>query len=91
MEERADKYQVVLLDHEGNELGARPAANLVVAKQEMAYLFSDAFARAVGSTHQALGTTKVEVRDAEGECVLDIEFSHRALDEKMPRNESAAN
>lgn len=48
----------------------------------MAYLLSDAFARAVGSTHQALGTTKVEVRDAEGECVLDIEFSHRALDEK---------
>ena len=44
MEERADKYQVVLLDHEGNELGARPAANLVVAKQEMAYLLSKAAA-----------------------------------------------
>ena len=44
MEERADKYQVVLLDHEGNELGARPAATLVVAKQEMAYLLSKAAA-----------------------------------------------
>ena len=40
MEARADKYQVVLLDHEGNE----PAANLVVAKQEMAYLLSKAAA-----------------------------------------------
>lgn len=91
MQERADRYQVVLLDRDGSELGARPAANLIAAKQEMTYLLSKAFARDVGSTHQALGTAKVEVRDAEGECLLDMDFSHRALDEKMPRNESAAN
>lgn len=74
MQEWADTYQVVLLDCEGSELGARPAANLVAAKQEIAYLLSEAFAAEVGSTQRALGSAKVEVRDAQGLCVLDMDL-----------------
>lgn len=59
---------MVLLDGEGSELGARPAVNLVAAKQEMTYLLSEAFAAEVGSTQRALGSAKVEVRDAQGLC-----------------------
>lgn len=82
---------MVLLDGEGSELGARPAVNLVAAKQEMTYLLSEAFAAEVGSTQRALGSAKVEVRDAQGLCVLDMDLSRSSLVEKMPRNESAAN
>lgn len=76
MGERAEKYQVALLDLDGRELGARPAASLVAAKQEMAYLLSEAFAAEVGSTQRALGSAKVEVRDAQGQCILDMDIPH---------------
>lgn len=65
------KYRVVLLDKDGYDIGQRTAENLKEAKQEMAYMLSDAYARIAETTHEATRTHKVEVRNAKGECVLD--------------------
>ena len=65
------KYRVILLDLEGYHLSERPADNLPEAKSTMAYMLSDAYARAAETTHEAMGSQKVEVRNAKDECVLD--------------------
>ena len=66
------KYFVVLLDREGYELGSREAMNLKDAKQEAAVLLDERWATSAETTHESLGTYKVEVRlDSTGECVWD--------------------
>lgn len=66
------KYQIFLLDQDDCTIGAeREADNLTQARQKMGYLLSDNFARGAETTHLALRTEKVEVRNAAGDCVLD--------------------
>lgn len=67
------KYRVVLLDKDGFDIGGDyPADNLKEAKDRMAYLLSEQYARqGAESTHKAMGTHKAEVRNSQGECVLD--------------------
>lgn len=69
------KYRVILLDKSGYDIGERAAENLKEAKHEMAYMLSDQYATVAESTHEIMGTYKVEVRNAKGECVLDDMFS----------------
>lgn len=65
------KYRVVLLDTDGYEISERPADNLKEAKATMAYMLSDQYAEVAETTHETMGTHKVEVRNAKGECILD--------------------
>lgn len=66
------KYQILLLDRDGCTIDAeREAPNLKQAKQWMKHLLSEEFARRAETTHQALKTEKAEVRDVDGNCVLD--------------------
>jgi hypothetical protein len=73
------KYLVVLLDDDGYELSERPAQNLKEAKQEMGYMLSDAYAQAAETTHEKMGTHKVEVRNAKGECIFDKHYADCSL------------
>lgn len=69
---KTGKYLVVLLDKDGCHTSEREADNLKQAKKEADYLLSDDFAKSCETTHEALGTHKVEVRLASnGECVRD--------------------
>ena len=65
------KCLIVLLDKNRYDIGARFAENLKEAKQVMAYMLSDAYAKVTEITHEKTGTYKVEVRYRKGECVLD--------------------
>jgi len=65
------KYRVVLLDADGYEIGERSADNLKAAKAEMSYMLSDQYANVAETTHETLGTHKVEARNSKGECILD--------------------
>lgn len=65
------KYRVVLIDAEGYEIGERPADNLREARAEMRYMLSDQYAKVAETTHETMGTCKVEVQNARGECILD--------------------
>lgn len=49
------KFQVVLLDNDGYDLGERPAENLKEAKEQMRYLLSESYARAAETTHEDMG------------------------------------
>lgn len=66
--ERA-RYRVVLLDNQGFEVGEKEADTLKEAKGKARYMLSDEYARNTESTHDR--THKVEVRNADGECVFD--------------------
>ena len=50
------KYRIVLLDKNGYDIGERFAENLKEAKQVMAYMFSDAYAKVTEITHEKTGT-----------------------------------
>ncbi|MBU2847182.1 hypothetical protein HF925_01025 [Acidithiobacillus ferriphilus] len=65
------KCLIVLLDKNRYDIGARFAENLKEAKQVMAYMLSDAYAKVAEITHEKTGTHKFEVRNRKGECVLD--------------------
>lgn len=64
-------YNVVLLDKDGYETANDVVDGLPAAKKTAAYLLSADYAKAVESTHETLGTDKVEVRNESGECVWD--------------------
>lgn len=63
-------YTIVLLDHDGFDVGSSEAENLKEAKKRARYLISDDYARNTESTHDQ--TQKVEVRDEAGDCVWDL-------------------
>ncbi len=67
------EYNVVLLDRDDCETTNDVVDGLSAAKKRAKYLLSDAYADAVESTHDDLGTVKVkvEVRDGRGECLWD--------------------
>ena len=65
------KYRVVLLDADGYEISERPADNLNEAVVTLAYMLSEQYANVAETTHKAMGTHKVEVRNAKGDCILD--------------------
>ncbi len=65
------KYRAVLLDRDGCDISERPAENLKQAGELMRYMLSDQYAEAAKTTHEKMGTHKVEVRNASEECVLD--------------------
>ena len=65
-------YHVVLLDGLGYELtfGLREGRKAAVTYAK--YLLSDAYAKTHGTSHEALGTHKAELRDVvSGECLCD--------------------
>lgn len=65
------EYEVALIDASGHSIGTdETVEGMAAAKKRASYLLSDRFARDVGSTHAALGTSKVEIRNA-GDCVWD--------------------
>ncbi|MDG3444664.1 hypothetical protein [Nitrospirillum amazonense] len=65
------EYSVVLLDKNEFEIASCLINGLPNAKKQARYLLSDAYAVAVETTHDDLGTHKVEIRDAAGECLFD--------------------
>ena len=65
------EYITLLLDGDGFEIGSGPlVTNLKDAKGHAKYLLTDEYARAAETTHEAMGTAKVEVR-VNGECIWD--------------------
>lgn len=67
------QYNVVLLDRDGFDIVNDLVDGLPAAKKTANYLLSADFAKTVESTHETLGTTKVEVRNESGECIWDRE------------------
>jgi hypothetical protein len=65
------EYTVVLIDKDGCNTANDLVEGLRSAKKRAAYLLSYAFATSVGSTHEMLGTQKVEVRNEAGDCLWD--------------------
>lgn len=65
------KFRVVLLDIGGYVLAERPAENLKEARTQMKHLLSEEYARGAETSHEKMRTEKAEVRNADGECVLD--------------------
>ena len=55
-------YDVVLLDVDGFEVATAVEQKAPAAMARAKYMLSDAYARALETTHAALGTAKVEVR-----------------------------
>jgi len=65
-------YRVILLDEEGCHICDNDVCNsLQSAKGIAKYLLSDEHAQLLESSHEDLGTHKVEVRNEQGECVWD--------------------
>jgi hypothetical protein len=65
------EYKVLLLDNDGCETAIDLIDGLPAAKKRASYLLSDTLAAAVDSTHETLGTKKLEIRNAAGECLWD--------------------
>lgn len=66
------KYQVLLLDKDGYHItNPFEADTLKAAKERAKYLLSDEWATTAETTHETLGTKKVEIRNQAGECVWD--------------------
>ena len=80
-------YRIVLLDVAGRDWSSRTASNLVAARSSIASLRTLYFAELMPA-----GQTScvIEVRDEADDLLLLLELSDTD-DEKMPRNESAAN
>ncbi len=68
------EYTVLLLDKDGCETANDLVHSMAAAKSRAKYFLSDGFAHQVESTHQVLGSHKVEIRDASGECLWDSFF-----------------
>jgi len=65
------EYSVVLLDRDGCETVNDTVDGMPAAKKRAKYLLSPAFAGSVGTTHDVLLTSKVEIRDQVGKCLWD--------------------
>lgn len=65
------EYNVILLDKDGCETVNDLIEAMPAAKKRAKYLLTDAFADSVESTHDTLGTEKVEIRNEAGECLWD--------------------
>lgn len=67
------EYQVVVKDADGYDISNDLVEGLKAAKERAKYFVTDDYARFVGTTHQALGTSHAEVQDARtGECLHDF-------------------
>lgn len=66
------EYDVVLIDRDGCDICADLIDGLVAAKARARYLLSDDHAKQIGTTHDTLGTYKVEVQATRtGACLWD--------------------
>lgn len=66
------EYDVVLKDRDGFDIFTELVDGLAVAKARAKYLLSDEYAAAIDTTHDALGTHKVEVQATRtGACLWD--------------------
>lgn len=66
------EYNVVLKGHDGCDICADLVDGLPAAKTRAKYLLSDEHAAVIGSTHDLLGTYKVEIQaNRTGECLWD--------------------
>ncbi len=70
------EYNVVLLDKDGCETASDLIEGLPAAKKRAKFLLSTDFAASVESTHEVLGTEKVEIRNEAGECLWDAFLRH---------------
>lgn len=71
-------YGVILKDHRGSHISDwYEADNLKDAKERANYLLSDEWAIDAETTHEALGTNKVEILNKNGECVWDKFYTAR--------------
>lgn len=66
------EYDVVLKDADGCDICTDIEYGLVAAKRRAMYLLSDDHTRQLGTTHEVLGTYKVEVQATRtGKCLWD--------------------
>lgn len=66
------EYDVVLKDRDGCDICTDLVDGLPAAKARAKYLLSDEHAALIGSTHDTLGTHKVEVQATRtGKCLWD--------------------
>lgn len=65
-----DDIEVILLDKNGYEITREERESIKDAKDRAKYLISDAYAKSAETTHENLGTDKVEIR-VNGECIYD--------------------
>jgi hypothetical protein len=63
-------YTIVLKDREGYEITRTSEDNLKDARKAAVYFLTSVYATRMGTTHEALGTHKVEVLKND-ECVWD--------------------
>lgn len=65
-------YVIFLKDRDGFEITSDLAPNMKEAKKHAKYLLSPDYARSCETTHENLGTRKVEICETEsGDCVWD--------------------
>ena len=69
------KYRVMLMDVDGYVIGERSADTIREAKQTAKYMLSDAHATVAETTHERMGTHKVEVQTRGGVCEYDEFYS----------------
>lgn len=68
-------YTIKLKDKDGYVIEQRTEEGRKAADETARYLISDEFARrGAESTHEALGTDRVEVSNSADEIVFDIQF-----------------
>lgn len=65
------KYRIVLLDVNGFEISERFADTIKAADLEMRYMASESWAEMGETTHNYLGSFKVEIQ-CKNECVADL-------------------
>lgn len=65
------EYTVTLKDSAKFDIYAEKADGLKIAKTLAKYLLSDDYAKRLGTSHDILNTTKVEITNSSDECVWD--------------------
>lgn len=78
---RESKYLVIVLDREGFTMSESEVETLKEAKARAKYKLTDDWARSCESTHENLGTHKVEIRNQDDECVWDKFYEKESDDE----------
>ena len=67
------EYQVVIKSADGCDISSDIVEGVKAAKERAKYFISNDYARAMGTTHQTLGTYCAEVQDTcTGECLFDF-------------------
>lgn len=67
-----NEYDVVLRDRDGFDICTDLVEGLTAAKKRAEYLLTDDYAKTLGTTHDTLGTHKVEVQATRtGSCIWD--------------------